>query len=263
MTSLLSKLKYQYNDFKFNKKIFSVNTLMKYYAYSYLLRKAFVKVSVKKNELNRTTIKIRCRNGVDRQVIYYVFFQKFHFTPSVYLNKRRPVILDIGSNIGCTIIDFKIKYPDSIVYGYEMDVDNYDLAVVNCLPFADVHLFNKAVWIKKGKISYNKNDQTDAYSIHSPGNVKNNEVDCISIMDIIKGNNIETVDILKMDIEGAEVSIFNETDLSWLDKVLSLNIEFHNVSEIELERYIQLLKGRGFNASKSQKHWSAIEAIKE
>lgn len=262
MFNLISKIKYQYQDFKFNQKLFSLPVLVKYYFHSYFLQKKFITVKIKSAALLSNHIHIRCRNGIDRKVLFYVFFQNFHLTPSKYLNKKSPVIVDLGSNIGCTIIDFKLRFPESKVFGFEMDIDNYKLAIANCSNFSNVHLFNKAVWIKRGTISYNKNSQTDAYSIQTSGNKDNQEVDCLSITDIINENDIENVDFLKMDIEGAEVNIFKETDLSWLDKVLSLNIEFHNLSEVELEKYVQLLKTRGFIAWKSMQHWSSIEAIR-
>ena len=65
-----------------------------------------------------------------------------------------------------------------------------------------------------------------------------------------------------MDIEGAEINIFNEKDLSWLDIVQSLNIEFHNITSDKLQIYIDILIAKNFIAYKSSNHWLSILAYK-
>lgn len=259
MPKFISKIKYQYHDLIFNARLFHWMGVFKYYYYSYFLRKEFITVKLKAKELNKVKIKIRCRNGVDRNVLDYVFNQKYHITDELFSYKRNPLILDLGSNIGCTILDFKLRYPDSVIYGYEMDIDNYNLALTNCKGFSNVYLFNKAVWIKKDTIVYDKSNQPDAYSItNEQNNKKPLSVGSIGIRDIIQENNIESIDYLKMDIEGAELDIINEEDLSWLKSVHSFNIEFHHISDSMLEKYIALLAAYGFNVSKSKYHWSAL-----
>jgi len=259
MTKLVSKIKYQYHDLILNARLFSWMDVLKYYYYSYFLRKEFITVKLKAKELNKVKLQIRCRNGVDRNVLNYVFNQKYHITNEPFLNKQNPVILDLGSNIGCTVLDFKLRYPGSIIYGFEMDLDNYNLAMTNCKGFSNVYLFNQAVWIKKDTIVYDKSNQPDAYSIINVQNSKKSlSVASLSISDIINENNIGSIDFLKMDIEGAEIDILNEDDLSWLTLVHSFNIEFHHISDSMLEKYIPLLSAYGFNVSKSKYHWSAL-----
>ena len=224
MSRLLNKLGYQFNDFIFNVHLFPMGMVVKYYYHSYFLKKKYIELNIKKKEFNNIYLKIRCRNGIDRKVLHYVFFDKFHHTPSVYLNKKSPVIVDLGSNIGCTIVDLKVRYPDAVIFGYEMDLENYNLAINNCSNFSKVHLFNKAVWIKNDVIKYNKTMHSDSYSITSEKDSKGILVDCVCMATIIKENSLENIDFLKMDIEGAEINILNDTDLSWLNFVLSFNI---------------------------------------
>jgi hypothetical protein len=66
-----------------------------------------------------------------------------------------------------------------------------------------------------------------------------------------------------MDIEGAEVDIFNNLDGDWLNRVRSLNVEFHNIDESQLLQYVCLLKDQGFIAYKSVTHWSSILAYRK
>lgn len=260
---MLSKIKYQLNDLVFNYRLLTFRSLLIYYFYSYLFDKEFVTVKIKALKVQSVIFTIRCRNRFDRNGIHNTFFNNFHYTKSAYLDKDRPVILDLGSNIGLTVIDFKILHPNAVIYGFEMDLDNYNLALINCRKFSNIHLFNKAVWIKKGHLSYSRGVQTDAFSINDKCSEGKTEVESTTILDLIQENGIQRIDFLKMDIEGVEVDIFNDSNLEWLKSVYSLNIEFHNVSNQELNYYVELLNNNGFKAWLSLNHWSAIEAIRK
>jgi FkbM family methyltransferase len=50
---------------------------------------------------------------------------------------------------------------------------------------------------------------------------------------------LDRVDMLKIDIEGAENELFRGGDLSWLEKVTAIIIEFHSGSERELAPIIE------------------------
>jgi FkbM family methyltransferase len=262
MNQFLFKIKYQLWDLVFNARLFTFDTLVKYYYHSYFLRRENILVDIKTNEGKINKLMIRCRNRIDRNVLHYVFVQNFHHTLSSHLYKPNPVIVDLGCNIGFTVLDMKLHYPGAIIFGYEMDRDNYNLAVINCNNYNDVHLYNKAVWIKRDLIGYNKNDKTDAYSINIDFGQNDFKVEALTVNDIICENGIERIDFLKMDIEGAEKSILSEKDLMWLDIVLSFNIEFHDIDEAELQAFIELFRTRGFIVNKSLRHWNALEGIK-
>jgi len=151
-------------------------------------------------------------------------------------------------------------HPGAVILGYEMDPENFELAQVNCRNFDKVTIFNNAIWTEKSIVEYNKDIRTDAFSINKELHTGSG-INAVSIADIINDNKLTSIDFLKMDIEGAEIEIF-KADISWLQKVLSLNIEFHNVSDVGLKRYVNLLQDNGFNAWKSKQHWCAIEAVK-
>jgi FkbM family methyltransferase len=209
-------------------------------------------------------ITIRVKNRIDRDVISYVFFKQFHLPPKEIKIKNNPTLVDLGSNIGCTLIDLNNRYPCANIFGYEMDMDNFNLAKTNCEKFKNVVINNVAVWDKKGEAFYHKNNPTDAFSISEGIESENQErVQTVTISDIIRENNLKEIDYLKIDIEGSEIDIFDSSDLAWLDFVLSLNIEFHGISDSKLIEYINLLNLNGFSAYKSPYHWLSILAVKK
>ena len=211
-------------------------------------------------------IKIR-KCYIDKEVVYYVLNDQYHLPPGLFNLANSPVILDLGSNIGLTIAHFKHVYPKAKIIGYEMNKENFLLAKRNTKFYEDVIVINKAVWTEDTKVKYNKSSGYDAYSII--GNIDEKkieleleEVESFSINSIIKAHNLNHIDYLKMDIEGAEKAILKSKDLSWMDKVQAMNIEMHLDNKEVIDDYIKIIVNRGFNAWKDDKHWSCILAIK-
>src|SRR4051812_1298869 len=85
-----------------------------------------------------------------------------------------------------------------------------------------------------------------------------NKVKSYTLKKLFSEYNLLEIDFLKMDIEGAEASIF-ENDCTWLRSVKSINIEVHNNS---LAKCIGILEEFGFKCEISKKHWSAVLAYK-
>ena len=76
---------------------------------------------------------------------------------------------------------------------------------------------------------------------------ENGDVQAIGIEDILNEFNLEFIDILKIDIEGAEVEVFDETASKWLKKVKMCIIEFHERKRPNSsKKIIDLLKKQGF-----------------
>jgi FkbM family methyltransferase len=197
------------------------------------------------------------RNSIDHEVFEYVFVEKYH-RPFKEITTSKPVILDLGTNIGLTVIDFKNICPGAIIYGYEMDIENFELAKKNCKNLADVYLFNNAVWFEESILKYDKSVNVDAYKIDT--NIKNEqntiEVKTISIDNIIEEHKLKSIDYIKMDIEGAEYNIF-QNGLEWLKRTKQLKIEVHFGEDI-FKFIDEKLKQYGFKTMKDTHHWSTI-----
>ncbi|MBT8324515.1 MAG: FkbM family methyltransferase [Winogradskyella sp.] len=207
-------------------------------------------------------IKLR-KNYTDREVVDYVLVDQYHLPPPEAIIPKHAIILDMGSNIGLTIAHMKQLYPSATIYGFEMNEENFKLAKHNTRSYHNVHLFNKAIWITDGTVSYSNKSEYDAFSIEN--NVKEDDqiqVESVNINSIIKAQNLDRIDYIKMDIEGAEKNIFLQDDMRWLDYVNCINIELHLEENEAIDLYIDRLQKHGFKAWKDTKHWSSIMAIK-
>jgi FkbM family methyltransferase len=207
-------------------------------------------------------IKIR-DHIIDKNVMENSLVYNYHLPPKRYNLAESGLIIDLGCNIGLTIAHLKSIYPKVRIIGIEMDKENFEIAKFNTQFYKDVSLINKAVWIRNEEVQYDKNIRSDSYNISSHKMMKSGtKVQGITLRQIISEFNIKKIDFLKMDIEGAERELLVDKDLSWLEIVDSLNIEFHLKDDETINPYIEILNSNGFIAWKDNKHWCSIMAVK-
>jgi FkbM family methyltransferase len=204
---------------------------------------------------------VRSNNKIDIGTLRATFSHQFHNMPDSY-NGIPKVIFDLGSNIGSTVVDYALKYPDSKIFGFEMDLDNFNLAKRNTLNFPNINLENCAIWYKNEIVKYDNSIREDGYSATSKKMEGMMEVEGKTIGQLMLDYNISDIDYLKMDIEGAEKEIFFKGDLNWLRRVKLLNVELHGFSDTEFELLATVLRDKGFQTQKHPKHWASIYAFK-
>lgn len=220
---------------------------------------------------NNKLFSIKLQNGknvilrkstTDKDVFLTVFFSKYHRSP-IHLGNS-PVIIDLGCNIGLTLIDFLQEYPDAKITGVEMDPENFAIAKINTKQFPDVTLIQKAVWKSEGTVQYDGPD-SQSYSVSNSSEKKFN-TESITMNGILNQVPGGKADYLKMDIEGSEYAILLESnDTGWLKKIKYLSVEIHNTNEYDsesgLKKIINVLEKNSFIAWRSTTHWSSVFAI--
>ena len=87
--------------------------------------------AIRVRELNNHPV--YCRpNTTDVNVFDDTFFGRYHLPP----RELGPIrtILDLGSNIGLTVMHYAVLFPEARILGIEMDHDNYEICQRNMLP---------------------------------------------------------------------------------------------------------------------------------
>jgi FkbM family methyltransferase len=140
------------------------------------------------------------------------------------------IIIDCGANIGLASIYFKNKYPDVKIFAIEPDKNNFEILKKNTELYKDIICINAAVWNQKAYISLNDiNLEECAYRTYESTENDVHLVNSITINNIIDKYNLTKIDILKIDVEGAEKEIFSNNYKSFLDITEMIMIELHDL----------------------------------
>jgi FkbM family methyltransferase len=138
-------------------------------------------------------------------------------------------MIDAGAYIGDTTAYFLSRFPYLKVIALEPHIKNYEIACKNLTPYGErVVLLNKGLWSRDQKATFG-----GAYSGASIRD-KGWEINCISLPTILDQFSIPRINILKMDIEGAEEAIFSSSPEGWLDRIDLLIIELHGQKIMEV-----------------------------
>lgn len=115
--------------------------------------------------------------------------------------------MDCGGNIGMSALWFKMEYPEADVTVFEPGPTLYPLLTGNLkrLGFTDVKTEQAAVWHEETVLNLS-NDRADGGVVSDTAQPASREVPAIRLADRITG----PVDLLKIDIEGAEYTVFDD-----------------------------------------------------
>ena len=175
--------------------------------------------------------------GMYNELIYQEIYS---FTTT----NKQPVIIDCGANIGVSILFFKSKFPDAKMVAVEADMQIAEVLRSNlALNGISAEIIQKAVWSKSNeKIPFGSSGD-DSGSIFNSSNIT--EVESIALPDLI--NQFDEVDLLKIDIEGAEIEAIKNSAVD-LRKVRRAFVEFHSFpgKPQELESLLSIFADQGF-----------------
>ncbi len=163
-----------------------------------------------------------------------------------------PVIVDCGSNIGVSILYFKTQYPQAKIIGFEPNPDQFKVLERNITAnqLTDVTLFKKAVCDKNGTMDFFINE--DSLGSLNMGLVeRGTKVPKISVETGLLSDYIpDSVDLLKIDIEGAEESVLHDLETQGkLKNIRQIICEYHHHIERGVDRLsitLGILERAGF-----------------
>jgi len=171
--------------------------------------------------------RVRLRlNESDLACVEKVFLQQEYDYPYPIVPK---VIVDVGANIGMATLFFAAKYPDARIIALEPEKSNFCLMQENCSSLPNVTLVNAALWSECRQLQVADIGASKwAFSFVPSSGTGVDSVCGISMVDLLRDYDLKHIDILKMDVEGAERGIFTSDASRWLDKVGMIAIELHD-----------------------------------
>jgi FkbM family methyltransferase len=144
-------------------------------------------------------------------------------------------IMDLGANIGLASVFFMFKYPGSTICAVEPEEVNVQIAALNLSIFgARAHLEHAAVWHEDSVLRVRTADERGrplgawGARVSAESQQDKKAVAAYSMATLLRRCRFENVDILKIDIEGAELELFSGGSLDWLRCVNFIIVETHD-----------------------------------
>ena len=196
--------------------------------------------------LFRNGMTFKTNNQFDTATIASVILRKDYGNVN-----HNDVVIDIGANIGTFSI--MATKQGAKVYSYEPMPDTYKLFTDNVLlSNVNINTFNLGISDKNTtKKLYLNNTGGSVFNSMYVKQKKSININCISLDDVFKMNNITHCDVLKCDVEGGEYDIFYGASKSTLKKIRQIRMEYHNVkTNKDVNDLITFLENAGFTVIK-------------
>ena len=149
---------------------------------------------------------------------------------------ERPLrtIIDAGANIGLASIRFANRFPDARIVAIEPEAANFALLRANVAPYPNIIPVQAALWCSDGEIElvdpglghWGYMVDAPAAATHLPTRVCH-RVRAVTVGTLIEAHGLGRIDLLKVDIEGAEREVFADTT-GWIDRVDAIIVEEHD-----------------------------------
>ncbi|MCO6436338.1 MAG: FkbM family methyltransferase [Phycisphaerae bacterium] len=193
--------------------------------------------------------RVRINDGPNFYMLHKDVFVRrvYHFAT----DRPAPRILDCGSNIGMTVLYFKMVYPQARITAFEPDPEvlPYLHENLEANRITDVEVVRAALSSSPGAADFLADARyasaLSPYAVDAsaPGH-RSTTVNCVSLRDYLG----EPVDFLKMNIEGAETDVLEDCGPA-LRNVRALAVEYHHLPGLPrtLHRLLALLDQQGFD----------------
>lgn len=151
------------------------------------------------------------------------------------IQSDNPVLFDIGAHFGESVEYLRSIFPNSLIYSFEPDPVSFD--VLKNKKYSNNPCFNMAVSRQTGKMAFYQNEISHTNSLlkinlNSKDSIRiseelskksssyydkiNNEVEVevITLDDFIIDNDIESIDLLKIDVQGGEIQVLEGASIA-------------------------------------------------
>ena len=161
-----------------------------------------------------------------------------------------PVILDCGSNIGLSLVFFKLAYPDARITAFEPAPDAIAVLRRNVEGLDGIRVEQKALAGEAGELEFfafpGESASPRSGTLPQTGAVRTAVVEATPLSPYVDG----PVDLLKLDVEGRELEVLEELAASGkLASVARIVVEVHHspsYAQQSVPRLLALLEEQGF-----------------
>jgi FkbM family methyltransferase len=159
-------------------------------------------------------------------------------------------VLDLGGNVG--MFSVRVAARSRRVFAYEPVPTNYEQLKINAAGYPNILAVNEAVGATRGvlKLFPGQSERgTGRFSAHPDASTHDTahpfEVPCVTLETVFERHAIERLDLMKIDVEGAEHEIL-AAGVSLLGRVARIVGEYHPAPTGSAKSLKALLEAAGF-----------------
>lgn len=157
-------------------------------------------------------------------------------------------IVDVGANIGVFSLWASRFFPAKKIYAVEMEDSNYEQLLANITVNAleeTIIPVQAAIFSESGSVGIRRMGGLGFHMVNVQE--KTHTVKALSLADFLSSTGIETIDLLKIDIEGGEKYLMTpENEEIFRKRVGYVFLESHDVNDFRTEHGVEYLRKLGF-----------------
>lgn len=172
-------------------------------------------------------------NTTDISIYHQIFVDREYQLP---LSRAPRVIVDAGANTGFSALYFAQKYPEARIIAIEPEPSNLAVLRRNVDHSSQIEILDQALWHESTELDLfdpgagRAGLQKDGFQTLAPGTAAGRstvKVRAIDLDTIMRQRSIGFIDLLKVDIEGAERELFAHSG-RWIRNVGTIVVELHD-----------------------------------
>ena len=163
-------------------------------------------------------------------------------------------IIDIGAGIGDFSIFAAYNHPTTMIYAFEPFFESYQLLLENIKlnNLKNIRSSQLAIWEVEGHLLLDESAGEPLQVMSKQEDYQRDEhssvrVKSTTLRQVFEIYNIENLDLLKLDCEGAEYKILMSTPLPIFTKIERIIMEYHDIDEnYQHRRLASFLENMGY-----------------
>ncbi len=174
-------------------------------------------------KLNR---RFRYRGNIDWGVMTH-FYKPGYVINDSASNRKVEIIIDAGANIGTETLRFRHFHPGAKIIAIEAEKQNFSLLTANTRHDSSIFATHAGLYSKTCRLKIeNRGASNESFCVSEvAADAAEYDVAGLSVPDIMREHGLDHIDILKLDIEGAERWVFDASADAWIGKVMVLIFE--------------------------------------
>ncbi len=167
------------------------------------------------------------RKNTTDSLVFRSIFVRGEFKLPITIKPK--FIIDGGAYTGLSTLYYATKYPNSEIVAVEPESSNFSILEANAKRLHNVKRIKAGLWHNNAHLKVvDRQLGKWGFAVEEVAEEQDYDIDAITIDSLLQQSGYKYIDIIKLDIEGAEKELFENNSELWLDRVNIIVIELHD-----------------------------------